>query len=473
MVQTFGRHQVAAAESVVLRDDLPPFTKNAVNVSEGILSVPQLASKAPTGDALATDFQELVVSEGVSVDQIQQKLLGLETTAENEEDADREQSQGKIPVVLPEFFQLCKRGSEEALNSYLTDHDSDDLNALDPIYNRSGLQHAILGKNAPVVALLLGRKVKVTVKELLAMAKNKQPEILRLFMTMVDPTTTDIDLTDHDETYKNALHWTCMPPIRKETEEVVAWMLKFKNAVPDLAAHRPKEPDTPATLHGSRADGAINGRDLEGCTPLLYIIRATKFPVAAAATVQHMIVNGADVNIPDKYHRSALHFCAKFRVSPRVFNTILSSPSVNVNAVDDDRNTPLMASAERGHHALLEVLLQRRDIHKYQKNSIGQNAVHLASLWSRSECLRTLLRSGFGDKLDHNRDHNGHTPLHYVALANSTTSEFLQEALLCVMMLLSAGCSPHAAAHDHMTPLSLAEWHHNYATAEVMVSYRP
>ncbi len=79
--------------------------------------------------------------------------------------------------------------------------------------------------------------------------------------------------------------------------------------------------------------------------------------------------------------------------SPDTVSTLLSSPQVDVNAVDEHGNTPLIEAARLGHDKIAaELLIAHADISK--KNDEGKTALMLASEGGHDETVRVLTAAG-------------------------------------------------------------------------------
>jgi uncharacterized protein len=77
--------------------------------------------------------------------------------------------------------------------------------------------------------------------------------------------------------------------------------------------------------------------------------------------------------------------------------TLLASPNVDVNGVDDTGNTPLIIAARLGHDDVVQALLiAKADASK--KNSEGKTALMLASEGGHEESVALLTQAGAGNK---------------------------------------------------------------------------
>jgi ankyrin repeat protein len=79
--------------------------------------------------------------------------------------------------------------------------------------------------------------------------------------------------------------------------------------------------------------------------------------------------------------------------SPETVSTLLASSKVDVNAVDEHGNTPLIEAARLGHDKIAaELLIAHADLSK--KNDEGKTALMLASEGGHDETVRVLTAAG-------------------------------------------------------------------------------
>ena len=75
--------------------------------------------------------------------------------------------------------------------------------------------------------------------------------------------------------------------------------------------------------------------------------------------------------------------------------TLLASPNVDVNGVDEQGNTPLIEAARFGHNDVVTALLIARADTKL-KNNEGKTALMLAAEGGHDETVRVLTQAGAG-----------------------------------------------------------------------------
>ncbi|HUS09163.1 MAG TPA: ankyrin repeat domain-containing protein [Pyrinomonadaceae bacterium] len=75
--------------------------------------------------------------------------------------------------------------------------------------------------------------------------------------------------------------------------------------------------------------------------------------------------------------------------------SLLSSPNVDVNGVDENGNTPLIEAARFGHDEVVTALLiAKADVNS--KNDEGKTALMLAAEAGHDETVRVLTQAGAG-----------------------------------------------------------------------------
>ena len=75
--------------------------------------------------------------------------------------------------------------------------------------------------------------------------------------------------------------------------------------------------------------------------------------------------------------------------------TLLGSPNVDVNGIDDQGNTPLIQAARFGHdEVVMALLIAKADVNI--KNDEGKTALMLAAEAGHDETVRALTQAGAG-----------------------------------------------------------------------------
>ena len=81
--------------------------------------------------------------------------------------------------------------------------------------------------------------------------------------------------------------------------------------------------------------------------------------------------------------------------SPDTVRAVLSSPNVDVNAMDEHGNTPLIQAARLGHDKVVTVLLLAKADPSI-KNNEGKTALTVAAEGRHDETVRVLTQAGVG-----------------------------------------------------------------------------
>ncbi len=122
-----------------------------------------------------------------------------------------------------------------------------------------------------------------------------------------------------------------------------------------------------------------------------------------AGVVMSLLLAGVDPNVRDAQRNTALHVAVR-EDSGKAVEALLKSPGVDVNAINQAGETPLMLAAIRGQLDLVKQLVQRGAL----VNDAGWSALHYAAAGPNEHVVRFLL--GRGADIDA-RSPNGTTPL--------------------------------------------------------------
>lgn len=122
-----------------------------------------------------------------------------------------------------------------------------------------------------------------------------------------------------------------------------------------------------------------------------------------AGVVMSLLLAGVDPNVRDAQRNTALHVAVR-EDSGKAVEALLKSPGVDVNAINQAGETPLMLAAIRGQLDLVKLLVERGAL----VNDAGWSALHYAAAGPNEHVVRFLL--GRGADIDA-RSPNGTTPL--------------------------------------------------------------
>ncbi|CAG0904238.1 unnamed protein product [Cyprideis torosa] len=109
--------------------------------------------------------------------------------------------------------------------------------------------------------------------------------------------------------------------------------------------HQAKSAETAELLIANGA--VVNAKDGDGDTPLVLATENNRHSV-----VEVLLANRADPNIANRYGTSPLH-----RAKSAETAELLIAKGAEVNAMDEDGDTPLFAATENNRHSVVEVLL--------------------------------------------------------------------------------------------------------------------
>ena len=104
------------------------------------------------------------------------------------------------------------------------------------------------------------------------------------------------------------------------------------------------------------------------------------------------------------------------------------------NAIDDDRNTPLILAAKLGHTDMVKVLLGA-GAQPNMANRHGETVLHIAALWGHTYMLKALLDRGSDPNMVYGRC----TPLDYAMFDSDPFSGSTQEVTVTQLLLKSGG----------------------------------
>jgi len=172
----------------------------------------------------------------------------------------------------------------------------------------------------------------------------------------------------------------------------------------------------------------------------------------------------ANVDIDDRYGRSAVHFCVLGGDdTPLEVLEMLLNRNPNVNLPDHKKYTPFHYACERCPVPILEMMCDKANVDALASTEDGHNSLHLAALACRLENVKFLVERMRGSAAGNltfidetvalhdavNRmDNKGNTPLHLAARSEENKE-------LCEI-LLDAGANARQVNKDEMSALDVA-----------------
>lgn len=152
-----------------------------------------------------------------------------------------------------------------------------------------------------------------------------------------------------------------------------------------------------------------------------------------------------DINIPDKYDKTAIHLAA-FNGYTEIVKKLIDDPSIKINLKDDSHKTPLDWAAIKGHTAIVEQLLLKKDINLNSKDHNDRTALHWAAFNGHTAIAEQLLLK---ESTDINaKDSTQKTPLHLAVLN--------KHLAIVEQLLLKKSTDINAKDNYDNTPLHLA-----------------
>lgn len=118
------------------------------------------------------------------------------------------------------------------------------------------------------------------------------------------------------------------------------------------------------------------------------------------------------VHLTDKKNRTPLHACAMGDSTDS--SLFLLSHGANVDAIDENGQTPLMYAARLGNEACLEIFITAKADHSVHDSNLN-NCLHLAAMNSHEDCILLLLDSVKDLDILDAQNIDGKTPLHIAA----------------------------------------------------------
>ncbi len=161
-------------------------------------------------------------------------------------------------------------------------------------------------------------------------------------------------------------------------------------------------------------------------------------------TIISLLGRGADVNYANNGGYTALEF-ATFNNNIEIVQLLLER-GADVNRTNNYGNTILSMAAERGHTAIVNVLIKAHGVNVNHANIYGHTALMLAAITGNREIVKLLIEHGARVNYTNNKD--GNTALHLGA-RNGNIS--------VIKLLLSAGAHLDIKNHNGYTAWGLAD----------------
>jgi ankyrin repeat protein len=207
-----------------------------------------------------------------------------------------------------------------------------------------------------------------------------------------------------------------------------------------------------------KANVSTEYKDNDDRTPLLCAVENNRPDI-----VELLLLNKADWNARDKMKRSALHIAASDRHT-RVIPKLLGIPDIDVNAQDENCETPLHLAVKNGNQGTAKLLLEF-NANVNAKDKKGLTPLHLAAA-RRDFSLVDMILNTRNIQVD-SRTNNGRTPL--MQTCDRAASKGCEEV---ARLLLEMDADPAACDHNGETPIYLSALNGNKETLIELVDWK-
>jgi ankyrin repeat protein len=231
-----------------------------------------------------------------------------------------------------------------------------------------------------------------------------------------------------------------------------------------------------------KAGAMIDVQDFNEMYPLSLAIYANH-----TEAVKFLVKSGAKINKPAFKKLTALHMAFDKEINPQIAIHLIQA-GANVNAVDEDGNTPLhyavgiknidivkamikagaelelengeqntalMIAAASDDLPMIQLLIASGAVVKAPASKKGHDVLHTAAYHSNNlETVKILLRAGANIN---GRDEAGNTPLLYAVWKANSKTTGAEKMPELITLLLSAGADPNAKSERGITPLSVVQ----------------
>lgn len=217
-------------------------------------------------------------------------------------------------------------------------------------------------------------------------------------------------------------------------------------------------------------DAAKRG-DIDLVTAILNERSVAIYQFDCTAQLSNASLTYADINGADSLGCTALHRAVENNHS-QIVEKLLNSPTMRINPVDNEGETPLHIAAKLG---LADMVTQLRvaGANLFATNKWGETALHLAALYGHECVIERFIAMRMNLDV---ANHQGQTPLHYLvfdshfsglliaagANVNAINNNGLSVLHTAVSsILLNAKIAPSTANNSNISPLIAAGAHIN------------
>ncbi|SFL59437.1 Ankyrin repeat-containing protein [Paenibacillus sp. 1_12] len=213
---------------------------------------------------------------------------------------------------------------------------------------------------------------------------------------------------------------------------------------------------TPQYIHLLIKAGAdVNAEDKNGITPLMTVAGR-----GMPEIVQDLLVHGANPKAKSHYgftplRAAVLPMFTNYRQETVDITKLLLAANADVNAIDDEGNSPLLVAsvyASISKPVMLLLLEGGADVKTTDKNL--RTALHYCVRGGDADLISKLIEHGV--PVD-SKDVEGNTPLYYaVSEMNNATNESEEEILQIIRLLIRTGANPKASNMLGISPVNQA-----------------
>ena len=213
------------------------------------------------------------------------------------------------------------------------------------------------------------------------------------------------------------------------------------------------------------ADGvSVNSQDEEyGATLLMWAFR-----FGSTNVVSNLIEAGADVNLRDKTHNTALMYCARLGDYGVTASSNLVALGASVNVTNSNGQTPFSRAVASSNKPLIRFLIARGAMPDVQLAPLSETIVMLAA-W-RSDVDTLELMCALTQYSSDARDLRARNPVFYaldaVSFARDDTPRFQKK----LDVLIRHGYEVNVTNRDGQTPLIVASKRCDFEAVKVLVS---
>ncbi|KAJ5160851.1 Pfs NACHT and Ankyrin domain protein [Penicillium canariense] len=379
----------------------------------------------------------------------------------------------------------AKKGHEAVIKQLLA-RDGVDIDAKDNWYNRTPLSWVAENGHEAIVKQLLARDADIDVEDndgrtpLSWAAKNGHVAVVKQFLAR-----DGVDINAKDHWYnRTPLSWAA-----ENGHEAIVKQLLARDADIDVEDNDGRTPLSWAAKNGHEAvakllldtgKADVDAKDNDGRTPLLWAARSNQYLAEKSLGPNPNILQSGEARrshdlrdyqmqlmlLAQQNERRLIARREEYEAMVKLASgreatgkLLLDTGKADINAKDNDGQTPLLYAAASGHEAMVKLLLARDGADVNAKDSSGRTPLIWAAANGREAVAKLLLDTGKAD-IDA-KDNDDQTPLIWAAAIG-------REAV--AKLLLDTGkADVNAKDNDDQTPLLWAAANGREAVAKLLL----